>query len=95
MNDNRPKLNKLLDSDGVRIVCLHKDRLTRFGYNYVNKCVNAKGGEIVIINFEKTDEDDLLKDFVSIITSFCCRLYGARRGQAKALKVKEVIREEG
>ena len=93
MNDNRKKLNLLLDMDNIIIVSLHKDRLTRFGFNYIQKCINSNSGEIVIINKEQTDEDDLLKDFIAIITSFCCRLYGARRGQYKALKMKENLAE--
>lgn len=91
MNDNRPKLNKLLDQKNARIVCLHKDRLTRFGFNYLSRLAASNGGEVVVINAETVEEDDLLKDFIAIITSFCCRLYGARRGQAKALKMKEEL----
>lgn len=91
MNDNRPKLNHILDMDKVRLIVLHKDRLSRFGFRYIEHCVKAKGGEIVVINPEHTDEHDLMKDFVAIITSFCCRLYGARRGQAKALRMKESL----
>lgn len=91
MNDNRPKLNSILEEKNVRLICLHKDRLTRFGFNYIEKCIKANGGEVIVINPEKTDEHDLMKDFIAIITSFCCRLYGARRGQAKALKIKEEL----
>jgi len=91
MNDNRPKLGKILDQKGARIVCLHKDRLTRFGFNYISRLANANQGEIIVINANAVEEDDLLKDFIAIITSFCCRLYGARRGQAKALKMKESV----
>jgi len=94
MNDNRPKLNKILEEKGARVVCLYKDRLTRFGFNYIKKCVEASGGELIVINPEKTDENDLMKDFIAIITSFCCRLYGARRGQSKALKVKEGLKND-
>lgn len=94
MNDNRPKLNKLLESNNARVVCLHKDRLTRFGFNYVSRLISAKGGEVVVINSEMVEEDDLLKDFIAIITSFCCRLYGARRGQSKALKIKEDLKND-
>ena len=39
-------------------------------------------------NKDEEDETDLMKDLVSIITSFCCRLYGLRRGQNKAKKIK-------
>jgi len=94
MNDNRPHLNKILSEKNIRLVCLHKDRLTRFGFQYIKRVIEANGGQIEIINPEATDEEDLIKDFAAIITSFCCRLYGARRGQAKALKMKEAVRGE-
>lgn len=91
MNDNRPKLSELLDKNEIRIICLHKDRLTRFGFGYIEKCIKARNGEIIIINAEQNDESDLLKDFIAIITSFCCRLYGARRGQSKAFLIKKEL----
>lgn len=93
MNDNRQKLSKILKQKNIRLVCLHKDRLTRFGFNYVEQAVKSNGGEIVVINKNDGEEEDLLKDFIAVITSFCCRLYGARRGQSKALKIKETLKE--
>jgi len=92
MNENRPKLNKILEQNNINLVVLYKDRLTRFGFNYINQLVEAKGGKIIIINAVNNDEEDLLKDFIAIITSFCCRLYGARRGQKTAKKIKETIK---
>lgn len=91
MNDNRPKLNKILDQKNVRLIVLYKDRLTRFGFNFVKKSIENNQGEVVVINQDKIEEDDLLKDFIAIITSFCCRLYGARRGQSKALSMKSTL----
>lgn len=39
LNDNRPKLNKILsDKNVARIVVEHKDRLSRFGFNYIKLC---------------------------------------------------------
>lgn len=92
MNDNRPILNKLIERKNIRLVVLHKDRLTRFGFNYLEKLISSNGGELIVINRQDTDEYDLLKDFIAIITSFCCRLYGARRGQAKALIMKKTLK---
>ena len=43
------------------------------------------------MNENQTDEQDLIKDLVSIITSFCCRLYGLRRGYNKSKKIQEQI----
>ena len=92
MNDNRKMLNKILENPPSKLVVLHKDRLTRFGFNYLKKAFEFKNCEIVVINENSLESEDLLKDFIAIITSFCCRLYGARRGQAKALKMKDELK---
>jgi predicted site-specific integrase-resolvase len=94
MNDNRNALNKILDNPPDKLVVLYKDRLTRFGFNYLEKLLAKVGCEIIVVNKNASDQEDLLKDFVAIITSFCCRLYGARRGQAKALKMKENLKSD-
>jgi len=91
MNDKRPKLMKLLESKPTHIIVEHKDRLTRFGFNYLEKLLNQQGCEILVLNRDNEDETDLMKDLVSIITSFCCRLYGMRRGQNKAKRLKEEL----
>jgi predicted site-specific integrase-resolvase len=39
-------------------------------------------------------ENDIVKDMISIITSFCSRLYGARRGSKKINLIKKIIKEE-
>jgi putative resolvase len=92
MNDNRPKLMKMLEEKHDIIIVEHKDRLTRFGFNYIEKLLLQQGKEIFVLNRDKEDETDLMKDMISIVTSFCCRLYGMRRGQNKASKIrKEMI----
>ena len=94
MNDKRPKLTKLLEAKPTRIVVEYKDRLTRFGFNYFDILLPKIGCELVVINQDSEDKNDLMKDLVAIITSFCCRLYGLRRGKTKAKKVKESLVEE-
>ena len=80
LNDNRPQLNKLMDNkDITRVVVSDKDRLTRFGFNYIKKLLDMRSCEIVIINNAADDQDDLMHDFVSIITSMAARVYGLRR----------------
>ena len=79
LNDSRKKLQKLLlDKSVTRIVVEHKDRLTRFGFNYIQDLWH---GEIVIINEVVEDESDLMQDFVLLVTSFTERLYGRRRSK--------------
>jgi len=94
MNDNRKQLWKMLDSNPTTIIIENKDRLTRFGFNYLEKLLKRQGCNLIVINKDSEDESDLLKDFVSIITSFCCRLYGLRRGQNKAKKIKEELKND-
>lgn len=94
MNDSRPKLLKLLSSRPRRIVVEHKDRLTRFGFGYFETLLPMLDCELVVINRDAVEKDDLMKDLIAIITSFCCRLYGMRRGKTKAKEVKDSICDE-
>ena len=95
LNDSRPKLMELFNGKKniQRIVVEHKDRLTRFGFNYILALAEAKGIEIVVANVTENPKDDLMSDFVSVITSFCARMYGQRRGKAKKEKVMEVLEQ--
>lgn len=87
LNDQRPKLLALLSDPKVtRIVVEHKDRLTRFGFNYLTI---FPGKEIVVINEAQNNEQDLMTDFVSLVTSFTARLYGRRRAKRRT---EEIIR---
>lgn len=89
LNDNRKGLIKVItDPTVARIVVEHKDRLTRFGFNYIKSLFP---GEIVVINEVKEDRDDLMGDFVAIITSFCARLYGLRRNRRRTEKIIEEL----
>lgn len=94
LNDERKKLISVLEDPTVkRIVVEHKDRLTRFGFNYLETLAKLQGSEIIVAN--KTldnDKDDLMADFTAIITSFCARLYSKRRGKNKAKDLKEHLK---
>lgn len=88
LNDKRPKLIKLLNDKNVtRIVVEHKDRLTRFGFNYIKELWD---GELIVINEVVEDEKDLMQDFVSLVTCFTARLYGLRRSKRKT---EQLIKE--
>ena len=90
MNDNRPKLMKILNDESVtHLVVRNKDRLTRFGFNYIESLLEMQKRHVVVLNRETEDEKDLFDDLVSIVTSFCARLYGKRRGGQKAKMIKQ------
>jgi predicted site-specific integrase-resolvase len=96
LNDKRPKLEKLLTDYSVKkIVVEHSDRFSRFGMNYISKLMEMQGRKIEVVNEQCSDRDDLMQDFVSIITSFCARLYGLRRSKRKTEKLlKEMEKED-
>lgn len=93
MNDNRKELWKAIDKKPTRIVVENKDRLTRFGFNYLEKLLKLQGTEIIVINEANEDKEDLIKDLCSIIYSFCARLYGMRRAANKANQIKKTLKE--
>lgn len=93
MNDSRRELWKMLNSEPTTIVIEHKDRLTCFGFTYLENLLKKVNCEILIMNKDAEDETDLMKDLVSTITSFCCRLYGTRRGMNKKKKLEAVLND--
>lgn len=96
LNDERKKLVELLLSDEpiARIIVEHKDRLTRFGFNYLEILAKKQGFEIIVVNPTATDQDDLMQDFASIITSFCARLYSGRRAKRKTEAIIQTLNKE-
>jgi len=93
LNDNRTKLNNLIDkNDFSTLIIEHKDILTRFGFNYLNKLFKIKNQSILIVNETEEDKNDIVQDFISIITSFCARIYGQRRNKQKTKKLIEELK---
>lgn len=91
LNDKRPKLLKILnDIETTHIVVEHKDRLTRFGFNYLKGWLDSRQCQIIVINNVETDKEDLMQDFVSLVTSMVARLYGLRRSKRKT---EQLIKE--
>lgn len=95
LNDSRPKLDQLLRSRDFDVLIVeHKDRLTRFGFEYINTLLSVLGKRIEVINIADTEDRDLMDDFVSVITSFCARIYGQRRSARKKTQLLEVLSNE-
>lgn len=96
LNDSRPKLEKLLkDQDFDIIVVEHKDRLTRFGFNYIQTILSSYGKTVEVVNCVEGEKEDLIQDFISVITSFSARIYGQRRSKRNTEKIiKELELDE-
>lgn len=92
LNDQRPKLDRLLKEQNFDVLVVeHKDRLTRFGFEYINTTLSTAGKEIDVINIAESQDRDLMDDFVSVITSFCARIYGQRRSTHKKQQLVEIL----
>ena len=91
LNDERPKLSKILQENQYdKIIVEHKDRLTRFGFNWLQLLT---GGRIEVINESKEKDEDLVKDLISIIHCFSARIYGLRRSKNLKNMIKKDIRQ--
>jgi predicted site-specific integrase-resolvase len=92
LNDKRKELQKILEDEKITtIIVENKDRLTRFGFNYIETLLKRNGVSIVVASeLDDTNKNDLIQDFVSVITSFCARIYGQRRSKNN---VKKLLKE--
>ena len=91
LNDKRPKLEKLLADTSIgTIVVENRDRLTRFGSHYIETLLEAQGRRVEMI-FHSDPGDELVDDFVSVITSMAARIYGRRQSKRRAEKIKQCV----
>jgi predicted site-specific integrase-resolvase len=95
VNDNRKKLKKLLESEkwGTLIV-EHKDRLTRFGFNYIEVLLNKESRKIEVVNLAEDEKSDLMQDLVSVIYSFSAKLYGLRKSKRKTEEIIKFLERD-
>ena len=93
LNESRPKFLKLLADPTIgTIVVEHKDRSTRFGWNYITTLMEGQGRRMEAL-FPDESKDDLLNDFVSIITRMAARLYGRRGSKRRAERIKQGVEQ--
>ena len=93
LNDNRKQLHKLIDmifeNKVNNIYITYRDRLTRFGYHYIERICKHSGVTIQVLNNER-DEDvnkALVEDVMALIASFSGKLYSMRSHRNKHSKV--------
>lgn len=64
----------------------YKDRLTRFGYHYLETMFLAHDVNIIVVKDEKLDksvQEELVEDMMTLIASFSGKLYGMRSKKNK------------
>ena len=94
MNDKRSKLRqlfKLIDSNKIRkVVVEHKDRLTRFNFSIYESYFNSHDVKIEVLEkvLDKSFENELVEDILSLMASFSAKIYGKRSHQNSKKKNK-------
>ena len=84
LDGHRPELMKVLADPSVAIVAVERrDRLMRFGAEYVESALAAQGRRLVVVDPGET-KDELVQDMIEVLTSFCARLYGRRSARDRA-----------
>ena len=96
LNDNRRQLTsllKMIQNDKVnRVFITHKDRLTRFGFNYIKRICDFHNVEMVITSEAentKTESEGLAEDIIALIHSYSGKHYGLQD------KIKKGMDENG
>ena len=72
----------------------HRDRLIRFGAEYVEAALAGRGGKLLAVD-ESELKDDLVQDMISVLTSFCARIYGRCSAKHRAEKAIAVMAADG
>jgi len=96
LRENRPGLNRVLAmvSDGsvtvVRVT--YEDRLARFGAGWLKRLFAVYGVTLEVLHpKESGGREELLEDFISLVSTFAGRLYGMRSAQNR----KRLLVESG
>ena len=102
LKEDRRGLKKLIELAKKRqidaVVVAYKDRLTRFGFEYLVELFKAYGVN-VIVAFQEEPKDymqELVEDFVEIVKSLASRIYGHRSHKyEKVMKCVEDVEKDG
>ena len=98
LNDKRNQLHRLIGMVMAgkvgKVYVTYRDRLTRFGFHYLEAAFRSVGTEIVVIkdmDGEKSVQKELVEDMMALIASFSGKLYGLRSGKNKKEGNKQKI----
>jgi len=93
LNESRPKFLKLLTDASIGVIVVeHRDRATRFGLTYIEQLMQMQGRRLEVI-FPSDTDNDLVDDFIAVITSMASRIYGRRTSKRRAEKIKVCVEQ--
>ena len=96
LNFNRKKFKILMDEIARReikvLILAHRDRLTRFGFDWFEHFAKNHGCEVLVLNQERlSPEQEMVQDLMTIVDCFSSRLSGLRNYRKK---LNEVLKQE-
>src|SRR5260221_9271468 len=92
LNDERPKLTKLLTDAQVGVIVVeHRDRLTRFGYGHLTALLEHEGRRVEAV-YPSDTANHLVDDFVAGITSTAVRLDGRAHAQQRGPQIQACVK---
>ena len=63
----------------TKLSLAHRDRLTRFGFDWFAHYAQSHGCEVLVLNQERlSPEAEMVEDLMTIVHCFSSRLYGLR-----------------
>ena len=87
LSGHRRKLVKLLSNPDARTILVERrDRLLRFGSEYLEAALAIQGRKIVTMEPSEA-KDEVAEDMVDVLASFCVRLYGQTPPKKRVRKV--------
>ena len=84
LNDKRIGFNQLINlvitGKVNKVIVEHKDRLTRFQFNFIKKMYAVFGCEIIVLDDKEdvSDAEELTRDLMALLASFSGKYYGRR-----------------
>lgn len=96
LNFKRKHFLKLMEEISNRevktLILAHKDRLTRFGFEWFEHFAKMNGCEFMVLNQEKlSPEQEMVQDLMTIVHCFSSRLYGLRNYKKK---LNEILKSD-
>ena len=93
LNGKRRKLVQILGDPAIKtLVVEHRDRLVRFGFDYLETILKAHGREILVVESGE-QKLDLVQDFIDVVTSMCARIYGRRSAKNRAKRALAAVED--
>ena len=88
LNFTRKRFLALMEDIGRRevktLILAHRDRLTRFGFEWFEHFAKINGCELLVLNQERlSPEQEMVQDLMTIVDCFSSRLYGLRNYRKK------------